>query len=121
MTNVRRIEKELRTMQSDPESECIVDKVGDNVFHWHAKFQGPDESPFAGGTFLLDINFPADYPFAPPKVRFLTKVYHCNISASGGICLDILKDAWSPGLSISKVSDAIFSLYIVPNYCANEY
>jgi ubiquitin-protein ligase len=69
-----------------------------------ATIMGPDDSPYAGGVFFLDIHFPADYPFKPPKVSFTTRIYHCNINANGGICLDILKDQWSPALTISKVS-----------------
>lgn len=64
---------------------------------------GPDESPYSGGVFFLDIHFPADYPFKPPKVSFVTRIYHCNINSNGGICLDILKEQWSPALTVSKV------------------
>ena len=71
---------------------------------------GPDDSPFSGGVFFLNIHFPTDYPFKPPKCQFVTKIYHPNINANGGICLDILKDQWSPALTISKVLLSISSL-----------
>eukprot|EP00979_Chaetoceros_neogracilis_P010174 scaffold2395_cov283-Chaetoceros_neogracile.AAC.11 len=76
---------------------------------------GPDDSPYSGGVFFLDIHFPADYPFKPPKVHFTTRIYHCNINSNGGICLDILKDQWSPALTISKVLLSICSLLTDPN------
>jgi ubiquitin-conjugating enzyme E2 D/E len=71
---------------------------------------GPAESPFQGGVFNLTIRFPSDYPFKPPIVTFSTKIYHPNINAAGGICLDILKQQWSPALTISKVLLSILSL-----------
>ncbi|CAN0389670.1 unnamed protein product [Ectocarpus sp. 13 AM-2016] len=66
---------------------------------------GPDDSPYAGGVFFLNIHFPADYPFKVTLgcVGFRDLIYHCNINSNGGICLDILKDQWSPALTISKV------------------
>merc|ERR1719498_2078576 len=76
---------------------------------------GPSKSPYQGGVFFLQINFPSDYPFKPPKVKFLTKIYHPNINKAGGICLDILKDQWSPALTISKVLLSICSLLTDPN------
>jgi len=60
------------------------------------------ESPYSGGVFFLSITFPTDYPFKPPKVAFSTKIYHPNINSNGSICLDILRDQWSPALTISK-------------------
>ena len=60
------------------------------------------DSPYAGGVFFLQIQFPTDYPFKPPKVHFTTRIYHPNINANGSICLDILRDQWSPALTISK-------------------
>ena len=76
---------------------------------------GPEDSPYTGGVFFLDIHFPADYPFKPPKVSFTTRIYHCNINSNGGICLDILKDQWSPALTISKVLLSVCSLLTDPN------
>jgi len=71
---------------------------------------GPGDSPYEGGVFFLNIHFPPDYPFKPPKVTFTTKIYHMNINSNGSICLDILKDQWSPALTISKVLLSISSL-----------
>ncbi|KAL4977259.1 ubiquitin-conjugating enzyme/RWD-like protein [Aspergillus desertorum] len=60
------------------------------------------DSPYSGGVFFLTIHFPTDYPFKPPKVNFNTRIYHPNINSNGSICLDILRDQWSPALTISK-------------------
>jgi hypothetical protein len=61
-----------------------------------------NDSPYFGGVFFLEIHFPTDYPFKPPKVNFKTRIYHPNINSNGSICLDILRDQWSPALTISK-------------------
>ena len=71
-----------------------------------ATIMGPGDSPFSGGVFFVSIHFPPDYPFKPPKVSFQTKVYHPNVNSQGSICLDILKEQWSPALTISKVRPA---------------
>jgi len=113
---LKRIAKELKDMGKDPPANCSAGpKTGKDLFKWEAKIYGPVKSPYEGGLFELAIEFPSDYPFKPPKVKFLTKVYHCNINDKGGICLDILKDNWSPALTISKVLLSICSLFTDPN------
>ncbi len=69
----------------------------------------------AGGVFKLELFLSEDYPMAPPKVRFLTKIYHPNIDKLGRICLDILKDKWSPALQIRTVLLSIQALLSAPN------
>uniref|UniRef100_A0A2P2LWA2 UBC core domain-containing protein n=1 Tax=Rhizophora mucronata TaxID=61149 RepID=A0A2P2LWA2_RHIMU len=107
----KRINKELKDLQKDPPASCSAGPVQDDVFHWQATIMGPADSPYAGGVFLVSIHFPPDYPFKPPKVLFKTKVYHPNINSNGSICLDILKEQWSPALTVSKVS--YFSSFLV--------
>jgi len=86
-----------------------------NIMQWEAYIEGPSDSPFAGGIFHLYIDFPSNYPIKPPKVIFKTKIYHCNISSNGSICLDILKGHWSPVLTVEKVLLSISSLLTDPN------
>lgn len=111
----RRIQKELSDVNRDPPAGCSCGPVGDNMYKWEGIIMGPADSPFAGGVFKLYIDFPTDYPFKAPKVWFGTKIYHPNINSAGGICLDILKDQWSPALTITKVLLSILSLLTDPN------
>ncbi|KFH03975.1 ubiquitin-conjugating enzyme subfamily protein, partial [Toxoplasma gondii TgCatPRC2] len=112
---LKRINKELNDLSKDPPTNCSAGPVGDDMFHWQATIMGPEDSPYSGGVFFLNIHFPSDYPFKPPKVNFTTKIYHPNINSQGAICLDILKDQWSPALTISKVLLSISSLLTDPN------
>nr|VDD31862.1 unnamed protein product [Brassica oleracea] len=114
----KRILKELKDLQKDPPTSCsagLYRPVAEDMFHWQATIMGPSDSPYAGGVFLVTIHFPPDYPFKPPKVAFRTKVFHPNINSNGSICLDILKEQWSPALTISKVLLSICSLLTDPN------
>ncbi|KAL4396062.1 hypothetical protein AHAS_Ahas01G0054300 [Arachis hypogaea] len=111
----KRILKELKDLQKDPPTSCSAGPVAEDMFHWQATIMGPADSPYTGGVFLVSIHFPPDYPFKPPKVAFRTKVFHPNINSNGSICLDILKEQWSPALTISKVLLSICSLLTDPN------
>lgn len=114
--SLRRIQKELSDMQKEPPSTCSAGPINDDdLYHWRGTIMGPSDSPYAGGVFWLDINFPSDYPFKAPSIHFNTKIYHPNINSNGSICLDILRDQWSPALTISKVLLSISSLLTEPN------
>ncbi|KAE8672494.1 putative Ethylene-responsive transcription factor [Hibiscus syriacus] len=109
------IQKELKDLQKDPPTSCSAGTVAEDMFHWQATIMRPPDSPYAGGVFLITIHFSPDYPFKPPKVAFRTKVFHPNINSNGSICLDILKEQWSPALTISKMLLSICSLLTDPN------
>ena len=112
---LKRITRELADLKSDPPFNCSAGLEGDDIYRWEGIILGPSDSPYAGGVFKLKILFPTDYPFKCPTVTFLTKIYHPNINSSGIICLDILKNQWSPALTISKVLLSICSLLTDPN------
>lgn len=80
---------------------------------------GADDTPYAKGSFKLRMTVPQRYPFEPPKVCFVTPIYHPNIDSAGRICLDILnmppKGAWKPSLNISTVLTSIRLLMSHPN------
>ena len=115
MSTLSRLKKELEDINNAPPTNCSAGIVEDDIYNWQATIMGPVGSPYEGGVFYLKIEFPHDYPFKPPKVIFITKIYHCNINSVGIICLDILKDQWSPALTISKVLLSICSLMYDPN------
>ena len=78
-----------------------VVKVNGNLRHWKGHLKGPEDSVYENGVFQIDIKIPDKYPYIPPKMQFDTKIWHPNISSqTGAICLDILKDEWSPALTI---------------------
>jgi ubiquitin-conjugating enzyme E2 D/E len=110
MSTLGRITKELADFNKNPPTNCSAGIVEDDLYNWQATIMGPEGSPYHNGVFYLRIEFPADYPFKPPKITFITKIYHCNINSAGSICLDILKEQWSPALTISKVLLSICSL-----------
>jgi len=114
-TYLRRIQKELKEITSDPPENVSAGAVDDDIMHWEAILNGPLDSPYENGIFHLDIEFTNYYPFKAPKVSFTTKIYHPNISSSGEICLDILKDKWTPALTITKLLLSICSLLTDPN------
>lgn len=113
--SLKRIQKELADLEKEPPSNCSAGPIEDNLYHWNGTIMGPSDSPYSGGVFWLDIHFPSQYPFKPPKVRFNTKIYHPNINSNGSICLDILGTEWSPALTICKVLLSISSLLTEPN------
>ncbi|KAI0629968.1 ubiquitin-conjugating enzyme/RWD-like protein [Trametes polyzona] len=112
---LRRVNKEIADCKNDKASKITIDLVDDNPFHLIGAFDGPEDTPYEGGRFQVDIVIPDNYPFQPVKMKFITKVYHPNVSsASGAICLDILKDAWSPVLTLKSTLISLQSLLCSP-------
>lgn len=107
-----RVQREYAEIQREAPETISAGPVSEsNLLLWEGVLIGPTGSPYEGGMFRLEIQFPPEYPFKPPMVRFKTPVYHPNIHRNGQICLDILKQSsWSPALTITKVLLSISSL-----------
>ncbi|OAP17051.1 hypothetical protein AXX17_AT1G37060 [Arabidopsis thaliana] len=110
----QRIAMEYRAMISK-ESLFSIGQNSNNIYEWTAVIRGPDGTPYEGGMFNLSIKFPTDYPFKPPKFTFKTPIYHPNINDEGSICMNILKDKWTPALMVEKVLLSILLLLEKPN------
>ncbi|KAJ3281461.1 hypothetical protein HK104_011456 [Borealophlyctis nickersoniae] len=123
----RRLLKELRDFQRDPSPQIshLAPVSDDDLFTWRAVIVGPSESPYEGGKFELDIELPKTYPIHPPSIKFVTKICHPNVHlkvqflilvglATGEICLDLLKSAWSPAWTLQSACTAIILLLTSP-------
>ena len=115
MTSRIRLETEAREL-AEENSDCFsVSPRDDDIYSWTAILMGPKGTPYEGGKFVLKLDFGDKYPILAPAIKFVTPILHSNIALDGSICLDILKDKWSPVLTISQVLLSISSLLNEPN------
>jgi len=112
--SIRRVIKEYMQLMKDPIPSFSVFMSADDSTNWKVLLTDLP-APYIGGTWLLTINFSSSFPFQAPKVRFVTPIYHCNISVDGNICLDALKQSWSPSISVGVLLLSIRELLLEPN------
>ena len=116
----KRVGSELRSLMSDPPDGITAQPLDSSYYHWQATICGPVNSPYEGGLFYLYMKVPLYYPFNPPEIRFLTKIFHPNVSRHGDVGIDLtLQHNWSCGMTLSKVLISIQSLLTDPftNVC----
>ncbi|EFA86100.1 ubiquitin-conjugating enzyme E2 [Heterostelium album PN500] len=111
----KRLQSELMAlmMASSPGISAFPD--GDNMFNWTGTIQGAAGTVYEGMEFKMSLKFPTDYPFKPPTVKFETSCFHPNVDPQGTICLDILKEKWSPIYNVRTLLLSIQSLLGEPN------
>jgi len=113
MAATRRLGKELTDIRGSDYMkkafrEIHVDES--NILNWQG-FICTDQAPYSKGAFKIDIHFPAEYPFKPPKVTFKTKIYHPNIDEKGQVCLPIISpENWKPATKTEQVIQALIAL-----------
>lgn len=111
----RRLLRDFKRLQQDPPTGVSGAPSEDNIMLWNTVIFGPNGTPFEDGTFRLTIEFTEEYPNKAPTVRFVSKMFHPNVYADGGICLDILQNRWSPTYDVSAILTSIQSLLDEPN------
>src|SRR5687768_9731559 len=91
-----------------------ISLVGDDIFNWECQVMGPANSPYAGGIFLIKLEFPTQYPFKAPKLKFLTKIYHPSVRLeTGEVCQDVVGQ-WGPTLNAKHCLTVIYSMMQQP-------
>ncbi|CAF0756480.1 unnamed protein product [Didymodactylos carnosus] len=127
--SVKALSLEYQKLLKEPVEGFTV-KLDDNtnLYKWHVGIFGPPDTLYAGGYYKADMEFPTTYPFAPPKVRFLTKMWHPNIYENGEVCISILhpptedpqsgehaSERWNPTQNVRTILMSIISLLNEPN------
>lgn len=84
----KRLLKDLQKLNSEQEEGINASPIEGNIYQWNAFIEGPEKTIWEGGLFELELEFTDEYPTRPPKVRFLSKMFHPNIYNDGKICLD---------------------------------
>jgi len=112
--SIRRIKRELSKISINKKL-FTVNIIDDNIYIWKVLFEAPNNSLYKNKKFELRINFSNEFPFTPPKIIFVNKIFHPNIDLKGNICLDLLKENWVPTISIVNILKTILSLLVYPN------
>lgn len=126
---VRSLQLELKRIQKEPVEGFQVRLPDDsNIFMWEVAIFGPPETLYEGGYFKAQMKFPPDYPYSPPSVKFLTKMWHPNVYENGSVCISILhppnddptsgelaSERWNPTQNVRTILMSIISLLNEPN------
>lgn len=114
-----RMAKELERLKRDPPHGVTCWAKEGCLNHLEANLIGSEDTPYQGGLFKVDIKIPNRYPFEPPHLQFVTKIYHPNIDDAGRICLDVLKSppagSWKPAHNLHTILTSIQLLLAEPN------
>ena len=100
----RRVVKELSDLAATPLSYAHIYPSEDDITSWRVLIEGPADTPYAGGLFLLSISFAQEYPFKRPTIQFMTPIYHPGVSTSGKSCNS---DVWSPAVTMRSMLEKI--------------
>ncbi|MCQ2820167.1 MAG: ubiquitin-conjugating enzyme E2 [archaeon] len=115
--STKRLQNELKGLQTNPVCNCIVELPNSSDIHkWQVHMAGPEGTPYAAGAFVISFVFPPNYPFKCPDVKFVTPMYHPNIKKdTGEICMDVFATSWSPTQKVSDILQKLVTLLRSPS------
>ncbi|XP_019861650.1 PREDICTED: ubiquitin-conjugating enzyme E2 R2-like isoform X2 [Amphimedon queenslandica] len=94
-TSLQRLAGELKSLHQEPvEGFLVTLPAEEDLYTWHVAIFGPPDTPYQGGYFKAEMRFPQEYPYSPPRLKFLTPLLHPNVYSDGELCVSILH---SPG------------------------
>jgi ubiquitin-protein ligase len=110
---ITRLLKDVKCIMKNPLTENGIYYIHDDVdiMKGYALIIGPSDTPYFGGNYFFEFNFPADYPHSPPKVKYCTNGnnvrFNPNLYTCGKVCVSLLNtwrgDQWTSCQSISSV------------------
>ncbi|KAJ7191636.1 ubiquitin-conjugating enzyme/RWD-like protein [Mycena pura] len=112
---MRRLMREITQLKTSPAEGIRVQTSDDNMLDLTGIIEGPEGTPYAGGYFKVKFNFTEEFPAAPPKCWFATKIFHPNVSSAGEICVNTLKKDWKATYGIEHILVTVKCLLIYPN------
>ena len=114
MMTQRRIRKDLKQWKEDPLDCAQVTTNPNDYKKWDVMYFGPEETPYENGVFAIEVKFPNDFPFKPPDLKFMTPIYHVNVSRKGKVCLAQILDEWNPQYTMLEVIEWLDKLILDP-------
>eukprot|EP01084_Bolivina_argentea_P190794 327768_1 len=155
-TRERRLRKEMtewnnfmnNTSNNDDQSKAFLQNS--TLIHieydtFKATMKGPLKTPYEGGIYTLNIQFPPNYPFKPPIIKFQNPPFCCNVYGNdefdkklgtdtfntdekfeqndnfGAFSMNELRDQWSPALTITKILHRLYKfLFFELGYIAQN-
>ncbi|KAJ7619636.1 ubiquitin-conjugating enzyme/RWD-like protein [Roridomyces roridus] len=112
---MRRLMREITQLKNSPPEGIRVQTSEDNLLDLTGIIEGPEGTPYAGGYFRVKFKFNEEFPAAPPKCWFITKLFHPNVSSAGEICVNTLKKDWKATYGIEHILVTVKCLLIYPN------
>ncbi|EDW81343.1 uncharacterized protein Dwil_GK11079 [Drosophila willistoni] len=111
MAGARRLGRELTEITAlEWKTVRNIQTSEESVFMWTGLLV-PEKVPYNKGAFRIEILFPPQYPFLPPKIHFKTKIYHPNIDEKGEVCLPIISpDNWKPTTRTEQILQDLVSI-----------